>query len=100
MRIINKIIKVSDHNKFRMFEYKSEVNHNKYQLGDILYKEYTDENNYTGENQEPEIGVVIQTFSDGDVRTDMWGMCSESEVLSATIEQINLHRPKLIQEIK
>lgn len=92
-------MRVVDHNKFRMFEYENEVNPNKYQLGDILYKEYTDENNYTGENQEPEIGVVLQTFEDGDVRTDMWGMCSESEVSMATLEQIDLYRPNLIQEI-
>lgn len=93
-------MKVVDHNKFRKFEYENEVNPNKYQLGDILYKEYTDENNYTGENQEPEIGVVIQTFDDGDVRTDMWGMCCESEVSMATLEQVDLYRPKLIQEIE
>lgn len=92
-------MKVVNHEKFCYFPYESEVNPNKYQLGDILYKEYTNENNYTGENQEPEIGVVIQTFSDGDVRTDMWGMCSESEVSLATFEQIDLYRPKIIQEI-
>lgn len=86
-------MRVTDHNKFRKFDYENEVNPNRYQLGDILYKEYT------GENQEPEIGVVIQTFDDGDVRTDMWGMCSESEVSLATLEQIDLYRPTLIQDI-
>jgi hypothetical protein len=86
-------MRVTDHNKFRKFDYENEVNPNRYQLGDILYKEYT------GENQEPEIGVVIQTFDDGDVRTDMWGMCSESEVSFATLEQIDLYRPTLIQDI-
>jgi hypothetical protein len=92
-------MKVLNHKEFCHFDYESEVNPNKYQLGDILYKEYTDENNYTGENQEPEIGVVIQTFDDGDVRTDMWGMCSESEVSLATLEQVDLYRPNLIQQI-
>lgn len=82
-------MKVVDHNKFRKFEYENEVNPNKYQLGDILYKE----------EYQPEIGVVIQTFEDGDVRTDMWGMCCESEVSMATLEQIDLYRPELIQEI-
>jgi hypothetical protein len=93
-------MKVENHNKFRLFDYKNETNQHKYQLGDILFKEYTDENNYTGENQKPEIGVVIQTFSDGDVRTDMWGMCCESEVSLATLEQIDQYRPELIQEIE
>jgi len=94
-----KFMKVLNHKEFCHFDYESEVNPNKYHLGDILYKEYTDENNYTGENQKPEIGVVIQTFDDGDVRTDMWGMCSESEVSLATLEQVDLYRPNLIQQI-
>jgi hypothetical protein len=84
-------MRVIDHNKFRLFDYENEVNPNKYQLGDILYKEHTDVFS--------NIGVVIQTFSDGDVRTDMWGMCSESEVSLATLEQVDLYRPNLIQEI-
>jgi hypothetical protein len=92
-------MRVVDHKEFCYFDYESEVNPNKYQLGDILYKEYTEENEFTGENQGSEIGVVIQTFSDGDVRTDMWGMCSESEVSLATLEQVDLYRPNLIQEI-
>lgn len=91
-------MRVVDHNKFRMFDYENEVNPNKYQLGDILCKEYN-EHFDSDENDQPEIGVVIQTFNDGDVRTDMWGMCSESEVSMATLEQIDLYRPKLIQEI-
>jgi hypothetical protein len=93
------IMRVVDHKEFCHFDYESEINPNKYQLGDILYKEYTDENNYTGENQEPEVGVVIQTFSDGDVRTDMWGMCCESEVSMATTEQIDQYRTELFTRI-
>lgn len=92
-------MKVVNHKKFCYFDYESEVNPNTYQLGDILYKEYTDENNYTGENQEPEIGVVIQTFDDGDVRTDMWGVCCESEVSFATIDQIKKYRLSLMEDI-
>jgi hypothetical protein len=85
-------MRVIDHNKFRLFDYENEVNPNKYQLGDILYKEHTDVFS--------NIGVVIQTFSDGDVRTDMWGMCSESEVSMATSEQIDEYRPNLLQQIR
>jgi len=93
-------MRVTDHNKFRKFDYENEVNPNKYQLGDILYRDYSDVYVDTGEEtMEPEIGVVIQTFDDGDVRTDMWGMCSESEVSFATLEQIDLYRPTLIQDI-
>jgi len=90
-------MKVKDHNQFCKFDYENEINPNKYQLGDVLTKDYS--KLYEGSNQETEIGVVIQTFSDGDVRTDMWGMCSESEVSMSTFEQIDMYRPKLIQEL-
>lgn len=93
-------MRVVDHNKFRKFEYENEVNPNKYQLGDILFRDYSDVYVDSGEGLSPnEIGVVIQTFEDGDVRIDMWGMCCESEVSMATLEQIDLYRPNLIQEI-
>jgi hypothetical protein len=90
-------MKVIDHNKFRLFDYENEQTKG-FQLGDILYKEYS-EHFDSVENDPPEIGVVIQTFSDGDVRTDMWGMCSPSEVSIATLEQIDQYRPSLIQDL-
>lgn len=87
-------MKVKDHNKFRLFDYENEVNPFKYQLGYVLYKEYPDE-----DNQKPEIGVVIQTFSNGEVRTDTWGMCSEEEVSIATLEQIKTYREDILSDI-
>lgn len=89
-------ISVSDHKRFACFEYENETSPG-YQLGDVLYKEYDWEDEETGEKQEPEVGVVIQTFSDGDVRTDMWGMCCESEVSPATLTQIKKYRPNLME---
>jgi hypothetical protein len=94
---MSKNLKVKDHNKFRCFDYENEINPNKYQLGDVLYKSYKDL--YDDSEQEDEIGVVIQTFEDGDVRTDMWGMCSESEVRYATHKEVEVLRPKLINEL-
>lgn len=85
------IMKVKNHNQFRHFDYENEINPHKYQLGDVLTKVYSD--NTT------EIGVVIQTFEDGDVRTDMWGMCSESEVSMSTFGEIEMYRPKLLTEL-
>jgi hypothetical protein len=82
-------MKVKDHNKFRLFDYENQINPYTYQLGDILTK------NEDGIN----IGVVIQTFNDGDIRTDMWGMCSESEVSMSNISEIEMYRPNLIEEI-
>lgn len=91
------IMKVKDHNKFRHFDYENETNPHKYQLGDVLTKD--NKKLYPLSSEEPEIGVVIQTFEDGDVRTDMWGMCNEIEVSISTFDEIVKHRPKLIQEL-
>jgi hypothetical protein len=85
------MLKVTNHKDFCCFDYESEINPNQYQLGDVLFK------NYTG--QEPEIGVVIQTFEDGDFRTDMWGMSYESEVRPATLLDIKRYRPKLMNSL-
>ena len=84
------MLQVTNYNKFRCFEYENEPSP-KYQLGDVLFKHY---------EEGSEIGVVIQTFEDGDFRTDMWGMSSESEVRPADIEDIKLWRPKLMEDLK
>ena len=86
------MISVVDHNKFRIFNYEN-VSSDLFALGNVLYKEYPKEY-----EQLPEIGVVIQTYGD-ECRTDMWGMCSPSEVRSATIEDIKTFRPNLLPEI-
>lgn len=86
------MFKVSNHKDFCCFEYENEVNPKTYQLGDVVYK------NYNG-LQRPEIGVVIQTFNDGDFRTDMWGMSYESEVRPATLLEIQVYRPKLMESL-
>jgi hypothetical protein len=90
-----KPISVSDHKRFTCFEYENETSPG-YQLGDILYKEYPEEDN-PEDTMEPEIGVVIQTFEDGDVRTDMWGMSCDDEVSQATLVQIKKYRPSLME---
>lgn len=86
------MLKVSNHKDFACFEYENEPCPS-FQLGDVLFKPEQDDD-------KPEIGVVLQTFSDGDVRTDMWGMCSPSEVSAATIEQIQEYRNDLLTHIK
>lgn len=86
------MFKVRDHNRFSMFEYENEPC-DTFQLGDILLKEYDDE------KCPIEIGVVIQTFSNGDIRTDMWGMCDPSEVRVPTFKEIKKYRPRLFNHI-
>lgn len=80
-------MRVKDHKKFAYFKYESEPSET-HQLGDILYQ-----NSEDGE----EIGVVLQTYSDGECRTDMWGNGSGE---LATLEQIERIRPELIPEIE
>lgn len=83
------MISVKDHNKFRLFDYES-MPSDTFTLGNVLLKE---------DEESTEIGVVIQTFDDGDCRTDMWGNCSPSEVRAATIKDIENLRPELLQDI-
>ncbi len=85
------MLKVKDHNKYRMFDYENEPCMT-YQLGDVLLKNHED-------SDRPEIGVVIQTFSDGDFRTDMWGMSSYSEVLRAKLSDVKEYRPDLLLDL-
>ena len=85
------MLRVKDHNKYRLFDYENEPS-NTYQLGDVLLKKYDDESS-------TEIGVVIQTFSDGDFRTDTWGMSSYSEVLRAKLSDVKEFRPDLLSDL-
>ena len=84
------MISVKDHNKFKLFCYTNYPN-DTFTLGNVLLKE---------NDGSSEIGVVIQTFDDGDCRTDMWGNCSSSEVRAATLKDIEKLRPELLQEIR
>jgi hypothetical protein len=87
------MLQVKDHNKFRMFEYENErPPMSGYKLGDVLLKEGQD-------NDRTEIGVVIQTFSDGDFRTDMWGVSSISEVSPANLSDVKKYRPNLVDDL-
>ena len=91
------MLKVKNHKEFCFFEYESETSPT-YQLGDVLTKDYSK----LYEDSEPdnvEVGVVIQTFDDGEFRTDMWGMSSESEVSPSTILEIKKYRPKLMESL-
>ena len=57
-----------------------------YEQGDIVIR-YGDD---------VEVGVVIQVHSGGEVRTDMFGNECISNIKLATMEQIVLYRPELI----
>ena len=86
-----KTLKVKDHNNYRLFDYKNEQS-NTYQLGDIVCKK-------GGRYNKPEIGIVIQTFSDGEFRTDMFGMSYKDEVRAAKMIDIIKYRPSIQYDI-
>ena len=90
------MLRVKNHKEFCHFEYESETSPT-YQLGDVLTKDYS--KLYDDSEQGIEVGVVIQTFEDGDFRTDMWGMSSESEVSPSTILEIKKYRPKIMEHL-
>ena len=90
------MLKVTNHKDFCYFDYENETSPT-YQLGDVLTKDYS--KLYKDSEQGIEIGVVIQTFDDGEFRTDMWGMSCESEVSPSTILEIKKHRPKLLDNL-
>lgn len=86
-------MKVRDHKKFCCFDYVSDnpAYHNHgYSLGDVVTKVSEDGT---------EIGVVIQLHEDGDLRTDMFGNASPSEVTMSTIEDIEKYRNDLLEDI-
>ena len=98
---MTKVLRVFDHTKFLKFDYVSEQT-NIVRLGDIVYK-YSpasqaihDAEAYPATN---EIGVVIQTFDDGEFRTDMWGMTCLSECSFATRLLVKAYRPELLPDL-
>ena len=78
-------MKVQNHKKYGSEGYEQQPNQF-VELGDILYR-------YINGH---EIGVVIQTFSTGDFRTDMWGI--DSDATLATYEEIKKYRPELLDD--
>jgi len=77
-------MKVRDHLKFCCFEYTSTTEKTKYELGDIVIGITSDNLN--------EIGVVIQIHDQTELRTDMFGNASISEIRLATEDEINQYR--------
>ena len=80
------MIKVKDHKKFCCFDYTSEKNNTDYQLGCLVTKDN-------------EVGVIIQTYANGEFRTDMWGNSNDYECAASTISEVKKLRPELIDEL-
>jgi hypothetical protein len=79
-------MKVQNHKRYGSEGYEQQPN-NQVELGDILYR-YVDGYH--------EIGVVIQTFQNGDFRTHMWGVDSHANL--ATYDQIKKYSPELFDD--
>ena len=84
------MLHVTDHTKFACFDYESQKT-DVIALGAVV--------KYTNDNMN-DIGVVIQTFDDGEFRTDMNGMTCISEVVPASLSDVREFRPAILSEIK
>lgn len=84
-----KTLSVINHRKFAYFDYTSEKNETPFQLGVIVIKESNNE-----------IGVILQTYANGEFRTDMFGNSGDYECRLATIEEVKEFRPEIIEDIK
>ena len=93
-------MKVTDHNKYRKFDYDNYLLNPNFELGQVVAKvDRVGEKFFIDKDNGNPIGVVIQLHDDGDCRTDMFGNCSPSEVTFATLEEIELYRPSVLDDI-
>ena len=80
------IYEVSDSTKFACFDYaKTDLNPT-YKIGQIVAKETEDD---------IEVGVILNTYTHGDIRTDQFGVECDTNLRPATLEEINTHRPNI-----
>lgn len=84
-------MKVKNHLEFRRFDYISTDEETIYNLGDVVIGASDDNQN--------EIGVVIQVHDEFELRTDMFGNASINEIRIATIDEVETYRPELISKI-
>jgi hypothetical protein len=91
-------MKVKDHLKFCCFKYFSTDEITPYALGDVVIKD--PDPDYSEPDDKPEIGVVIQVHDWNELRTDMFGNASISEIRLATREEIELYRNDILIDIE
>ena len=83
-------MRVKNHKDFACFDYEQNNDCKDIRkLGQIVHKPIDDE-----------IGVIIQVHDDNEFRTDMFGNDSNINFRLATDEEIKLHRPKLLKDLK
>jgi len=88
----NSTISVRPKSVFTMYDYISEPC-NTYKLWQVVFKEKEVE--FEGNP----IGVVIQTWGDGELRADMYGVVCHSEIRPATYAEIAQYHPDLLQKL-
>jgi hypothetical protein len=86
------IISVRPNSVFTAFKYISEPCET-YKLWQVVFKEKEVE--FEGNP----IGVVIQTWGDGELRADMYGVVSHSEIRPATYAEIKQYHPDLLPKL-
>lgn len=75
-----------DYRKYAYFNYVNQISdRDKFRLGDVVINKYS-----------REIGVIIQVHSPIEFRTDMFGNCSDGEIEKASLLQIVMYRPDIL----
>ncbi len=75
-----------DHKKYAKFDYESVECNNPCKLGDVVARD----------QDGIEIGVVLQVHDSDELRTDMFGNASQSELFFPSPETIARYRPELL----
>jgi hypothetical protein len=82
-------VRVKNHYAFAKFEYDS-YSIPEFKLGDVVTQVF---------EHGTEVGVVIQTHEDGDLRTDMFGNAGVDQVKLSTLEEVRKYRPDLEKDL-
>jgi hypothetical protein len=90
-------MKVKNHLKFRCFDYVSTEEMTPYELGDVVIRDPDPDPEL---EEKPEIGVVIQIHDWNELRTDMFGNASISEIRLATREEIEMYRKDILTDLE
>ncbi len=93
-------IQVNNWREFALFNY-TQYTRPGYQLGEVvlIFPPSPSESDDYSVEEDPKIGVIIQTHEYGDFRTDMNGNGCNDEVRYADVSDIEKYRPELLEDL-
>ncbi|MEX0598837.1 MAG: hypothetical protein WD512_20305 [Candidatus Paceibacterota bacterium] len=77
---------IVDYRKYKLFDYQQNTSINDmFVLGEVVIHKDTFE-----------VGVIIQAYGNDEYRTDAFGNCSVDEIEKATVTNVLMNRPSLL----